>query len=302
MAAVFIYSDKPQLAAELVSFARQSSRESVVLVFSQEEASALAECGADKIYCLQGDSPLPESYAKATAALLQTEKAALFAVGSTARGRDLAARVAGTLDCAMISDITSVEFVGDGIAAARMLYGGAVIQSEQTDGFAVITVPAGKFEAAAGIAPVSNVPAAADSRVTLVERSEIAREGVDLTGAERVVCVGLGMDKADDMQMAAELATTLQAEIACTRGVAEERHWLPADRYIGISGAVVKPQLYLSLGVSGQVQHVYGIRDARIIAAIDASEKAPIFRAADYGIVGDMYEIVPLLIAALKNG
>jgi electron transfer flavoprotein alpha subunit len=77
-------------------------------------------------------------------------------------------------------------------------------------------------------------------------------------------------------------------------------HWLPASQYIGISGANIKPQLYLSMGVSGQVQHIFGVRDAKVIVAIDRNEKAPIFRAADYGIIGDMYEIVPLLIEALK--
>jgi electron transfer flavoprotein alpha subunit len=111
----------------------------------------------------------------------------------------------------------------------------------------------------------------------------------------------MGLDKKEDLSMIQELANCLSAEIGCTRGVAEERHWLPVEQYIGISGAVIRPKLYLCLGVSGQVQHVVGVRDAKLIVAVDINEKAPIFRSADYGIVGDMYEVVPLLVQALKN-
>jgi electron transfer flavoprotein alpha subunit len=111
----------------------------------------------------------------------------------------------------------------------------------------------------------------------------------------------MGMDKAEDMKIAQDLADAIGAVIACTRGIAEERHWLPVEQYIGISGAVIKPKLYISMGVSGQVQHVFGIRDAQIIVAVDTNEKAPVFKAADYGIVGDMYEVIPALTEALKK-
>ena len=97
------------------------------------------------------------------------------------------------------------------------------------------------------------------------------------------------------MKLAQDLAGKLGAEIGCTRSVAEDYHWLPNEAYIGLSGQKVKPQLYISMGVSGQVQHTAGIRDSKIIVAIDTNENAPIFAAADYGIVGDLYDIVPVL-------
>jgi electron transfer flavoprotein alpha subunit len=87
----------------------------------------------------------------------------------------------------------------------------------------------------------------------------------------------------------------------CTRGISEEKHWLPTEQYIGISGAVIKPQLCVSIGISGQVQHTIGIRDAKVIVAINNNEKAPIFKTSDYGVVGDLYEIVPLLTEASKK-
>jgi electron transfer flavoprotein alpha subunit len=300
MAGVYIYSDKQDLAAELVSFAKGSGKEAIILTFDEKAAEGIKNVGADKVYILKGDSPLAENYGKAIADLLRKEDAELFTVGSTARGRDIAARVAGYLDCAMVSDISSVSFAGGKLSTERMMYGGAVVQNEIIAGLCVVTVPAGKFEViSSSTAEIVTVDVEADNRVSLVETAPIVKQGADLSVAEKVICVGMAIDKAEDLQMAKDLADAIGGEIGCTRGIAEERHWLPVESYIGISGAVIKPKLYISMGVSGQIQHVFGIRDSQIIVAIDTNEKAPIFKAADYGIVGDMYEVVPLLTKAL---
>lgn len=299
MAEVFIYSDVPTIAAELVGFAKQSGKEASVLAFSQEEALALAGMGADKVCLLYGESSIAEDYCKAVAAYLTVEDASALLVGATVRGRDFAARVAGLLDCAMVSDASSVRFDDVDIICERSLYGGAVVQEELLTGLSVVTVPEGKFAPASGSSEIITIPAQADRRVTVLSSNPIVSHGTDLKVAEKVVSVGMGMDKVEDLQMARNLAARLGAEIGCTRGIAEERHWLPIEQYIGISGCQIKPKLYLTMGVSGQVQHVFGVRDAKLIVAIDVNEKALIFRSADYGIVGDMYEIVPLLTSAL---
>lgn len=300
MAGIYIYSDKTSLTAEIISFARQTGKTSSVLTFTQEAAIELSSKGADKVYLINGDSSIVENYSKAVAAFLKAEGAELLVVGATARGRDFAARVAGYLDCGMASDVSSLSFADGSVNCERMMYGGAVVQSEMLSGLSVVTVAAGKFESITGNAEITGVDLQADGRVSMVETYPIIKAGTDLNCAEKVVCVGMGLNKQEDIEMANALAAALDAEIGCTRGVAEERHWLPVGQYIGISGVVIKPQLYLSMGVSGQVQHVFGIRDAKIIVAINNNEKAPIFRSADYGIIGDMYEIVPLLTAALK--
>lgn len=301
MAGIYIYSDKLDIAAELIGFAKASEQTANVISFNQADANQLAQTGADNIFYLQGQSPRPESYGQVLAAFLKDQNADLFAVGATARGRDLAASVAGYLDCAMISDISSVNFADGKLTTERMMYGGAVVQSEEVSGLAVVTIAAGKFTPVSGTAAITIVEAASDNRVSQVETAPIVKEGVDLRQACSVVCVGLGLEKEADMQLAKDLAAALNAEIGCTRGIAEERHWLPVEQYIGISGAVIKPQLYLAMGVSGQVQHIFGVRDSKVIVAIDNNEKAPIFRSADYGIVGDMYEIIPLLTKALQG-
>ncbi|TGE37019.1 electron transfer flavoprotein subunit alpha/FixB family protein [Desulfosporosinus fructosivorans] len=301
MAGIYVFSDKLDIAAEIISFAKQTGKEVFALTFTEEAAAELAQHGSNKVYLLKGVSPIVENYSKSIAEFITKEGAELFVVGATARGRDIAARVAGYLDCGMVSDVSSLSYTDGILVCERMLYGGAVVQSEVLTGLSVVTVPAGKFEVCEGKSEIVTVNLEADTRVSLVARTPIIKGGVELNGADKIVCVGLGLDKEEDLQMARELATVLDAELGCSRGIAEERQWLPVEQYIGISGAVIQPQLYLSMGVSGQIQHMFGIRDSKIIVAIDSNEKAPIFRSADYGIVGDMYEIIPLLTETLRN-
>lgn len=298
MAGVYIYSDNPGLAAELVGFAKASGEQSFLFTLDEE---AVKNCGATKIYGIKGASPMIESYASALADFLKQEQAGLLAVGATARGRDLAARVAGYLDCGMVSDVTTASFIDGKLTASRMVYGGVIQQSEILEGLSVVTIPPGRFDPASGTGEIEVLALAADERIKLQATSPIVKEGGDLSRAERVVCVGMAFDQEAELDIARDLTQVLSAEMGCTRGIAEERHWLPAENYIGISGAVIKPALYISMGVSGQIQHVYGIRDAKIIVAVDTNEKAPIFKAADYGIVGDMHEIIPALTKALRG-
>lgn len=300
----FIYADKPGIACELIAFATSGGKRVKAISFQDEYAEVLARAGADKVLLLEGKSDLPESYARAIAELLKREEAEAFLVGATVRGRELAAKVAGYLDWAMVSDVSSLSIEDTKLVAGRLMYGGAVVQTEKIDGPAVITVPGGKFAASAGETregEIITIKVDSDPGVSLVDRAPIQRQGADLSAAEKVVSVGMGFAKREDLNLARELAVVLGAEMGCSRGVAEERKWMPADVYIGISGATIKPRLYLTIGVSGQVQHVVGVRDAKLIVAIDINESAPIFQAADYGIVGDLYEIVPLLTKELKD-
>jgi electron transfer flavoprotein alpha subunit len=304
MSGIYVYADKFELGAALLSLAAQSGKEVCAITFDQDQAHELANYGADRLLVLNGDSPLPESYAKVIAELLKKENAELFLVGSTARGRELAAKTAGYLDCGMVSDAASLAFEAERTVTTRLMYGGSVLQTESINRLTVVTVPAGKFEAAKNESKkgvISSLEVKSDQRVSIVEILPIKKSGTDLAAADKVVCIGMGLDKPEDIKMAQDLAQALGGEIGCTRGIAEERHWLPVQSYIGISGANVKPSLYISMGVSGQIQHVVGIRDSKIIVAVDTNDKAPIFKAADYGIVGDMYEIIPLLTKALKN-
>ncbi|OPX84821.1 MAG: Acryloyl-CoA reductase electron transfer subunit beta [Pelotomaculum sp. PtaB.Bin104] len=302
MSGIYVYSDKPDIVAELVGFGRGTGENIHIIACTSVEAENCAELSADKVIFLKGDNDMVENYAKPIAELLQAEGALLFVVGATPRGRDLAARVAGYLNCGMVSDVSSVIYENGKTITKRLIYGGALVRKESFSGFGVVTVPAGIFEPSGNEkAEVVTVEVQPDKRAKIVSISPILREGVDLTAAEKIICVGMGLDKEDDMQMAKDLSQVIGAEIGCTRGVAEDRRWLPVDSYIGLSGITVKPKLLISIAVSGQIQHAVGIRDSKIIVAINTDIKAPIFSVCDYGIVGDMYEVVPMLIKALKN-
>lgn len=303
MTRIFIYADKPELCGELITLSQELGQSSCVIALNREDAEQVSGRGAEQVFCLKGDSKLPEDYASAMAELLQAEKAGLFLVGATVRGRDIAAQVAAHLQCGLVGDAMSVKLNGDQLETTRMMYGGAVVQTACMNGFNVITVPAGKYQsAAAGSASAAIVEREVQvaPRVEILERVPIEKQSADLSAAKRVVCIGLGLEDQAELQMAQELSSALDAALACTRPIAEEKGWMPADSYIGISGKSIRPELYIGLGVSGQVQHTVGIRDAKVIVAVNNNEKSPIFRIADYGIVGDVKEIMPLLTQASK--
>jgi electron transfer flavoprotein alpha subunit len=135
--------------------------------------------------------------------------------------------------------------------------------------------------------------------VRVVERKPKGGEGINLEDAEVIVCAGRGVAKEEDLATIRELVAALHAELACTRSLATDFHWLSEERILGLSGKRVKPRLYLGIGVSGQIQHTVGVSGARVIAAINSDKDSLIFQMADYGIVGDLYEVVPKLVKRL---
>ncbi|NKY12470.1 electron transfer flavoprotein subunit alpha/FixB family protein, partial [Cellulomonas hominis] len=140
----------------------------------------------------------------------------------------------------------------------------------------------------------------APAAVRVVESRPAAATGPDLRAARRVVTVGRGLKAREDLALVDALADALGAATACTRPLAEGVGFFPKDRYVGVSGRTVSPDLYLALGVSGQVQHMVGARGSRTVVAVNSDPEAPIFREADYAVVGDLYQVVPALTEALR--
>ncbi len=306
MDTAYVYSEKPVLAAQLVGLAKSFEvKEVLAIAFDDESSAALSNCGADGIIELSGDSAMPENNARSLASWLSDAFAVdpgLLIVGATSIGRDLSARVAGYLDCGFSGDIISAELAeDDAISTTRSEYGGAVVLAETLPLPAVITVPAGRFDAASGAASIIDKGTLEpDTRIEVTGTTPIVKEGIDLSRAKAIVGVGMGFSAREDIALAEDLAAVIDAGIGCTRGIAEERHWLSTEQYLGLSGLTVAPDLYVAVGMSGQVQHLAGVRDSKVIVAINKNEEAPIFKAADYGIVGDLYEVLPALTAALK--
>lgn len=310
---ILVYSESETNAFELISQAQRFRRGEVVAALLDGNDPARAQSyfayGAAKVYtashpALQDRRPGP--VASALAQLVEAAKADTVFIDSARRGKELAGRLAQKLGAACVTDATDVRWIDGAWQVDRAGLGGNTVVTERiTAPRAVIAVMPKTFELGEReerSGQIIAVPVRVDpSPVQVVERKPKGGEGANLEDAAVIVCVGRGVAKQEDLALAQELAQTLHAEIACTRSLATDYHWLSEERMIGLSGKRVKPHLYLGLGVSGQIQHTVGITGAKVIAAINTDKEAPIFQMADYGIVGDLYEVVPKLVKRLKS-
>lgn len=314
MAGVWVFAEKGEQVLELLNAGRRLADElkTTLTAFALQDraqAEKYIAHGADEVLLLQslaGDQPL-EDYVPVIAGAARQKEPDIFLLSATPRGRDMAARIAARLETGLCSGCMSLRLdENKRLIMERMMFGGAAVQTTVClTRPRMATIPPRTFEPAPAQAnrtgKIHELPAPGPGAVKVVERRPRARETVDITEAKVIVAVGRGVEKQEDIGLARDLAAVIGGEVGCTRPVAEELHWLPEDRYLGISGQKVKPDLYIGLGVSGQIQHISGIRDAKVICAVNRDENAPIFEAADYGIVGDLYEVVPKLIAELRK-
>lgn len=248
-----------------------------------------------------------DGYAAALAAVVDAEAPALVLAAHTYQARDFMPTLATRCGRALVSDCVAVAADGDAFRFTRPVFQARLLADVRAEGPApcFATLQAGAVRADSlqkGSAPVEIRPTAVTAPVR--QRPEPpfteARQAVDLTAAERIVSVGRGIKGPEHLDLVRQLAEALGAELAASRPICDNG-WLPMDRQIGSSGQTVAPKLYLALGISGAIQHVVGMKGARTIVAVNKDPEAPIFEIADYGIAGDLFEIVPALIAELKR-
>ncbi len=304
ISSIFVVSDSTDVLTELCAGARSLANRVTAVVFSDEAgANALAGCGADSLFFCPTADAAPEDYASAIADEVKKESSAIVIVYNSIRGRQIAGKIGVYLDTAVLSSINEAEAADDKLSFRRVVYGGTAQRKEYfTKPYGVVTVGSGIFECnatgqtAASISPLTAAPQAG---VKLVSRNEKTEGTVNLVAAKRIVDVGRGLAAEEDLAMCRSLAEALGGEVGCSRPVAENNKWMPKSSYMGITGVQVKPELLIALGVSGQVQHIGGINKSKVIVAINKDKAAPIFKNADFGLVGDMYKIVPALIEKL---
>jgi electron transfer flavoprotein alpha subunit len=226
-------------------------------------------------------------------------------MGHTSYGIELAPRLAAALNTPLATDCIDLSFEDDGFTVTRQIYGGkvnvkAIVRKAETY---MVTIRQATFTAQKPaqltIAQIIQIPSPLTEEISekrFIQYVLPPPGGVDITAAEKLVGIGRGIKDQANMLMMEELAKTLGAVVACSRPIVD-KGWLPSDRQVGSSGKTVKPKLYFAIGISGAFQHILGMKSSDLIIAVNKDPNAPIFSFADYGIVEDLFKIVP----SLKN-
>ncbi len=301
----------PTTLEMLTKAAEVGKAEAVLLGPAPEDAAqTLAKYGASKIY--RSADPVYRDYltlpaVETVAGLIQNHNPAVMLFASSYSGRDLAAALSAKLDCGAITDVG--DFVlKNGTVEATIPALGASYQNTSTlvsQGTKLLLVRPKSFEPKINEQPVSveEVAPASDEalrKVHMKERVTVKREGPQLDGAKMIISGGRGLKGPEHFAMLQELADLLGAAVGATRA-AVDAGWVPYALQIGQTGKTVKPDLYIACGISGAVQHLSGMKTSKTIISINKDADAPIFQYSDFGVVGDVFKVIPQLIEELKN-
>jgi electron transfer flavoprotein alpha subunit len=301
---------------EAVAAAQQAGGPVKVAVLgSGLDAPASELSAADLAEVIILDSPAlaeytADGYVAALTGLVAQESPSLVFLPHTYQTRDFAPALAAGLGRSLVTDVTAITKEGTALRYTRPVFQGKLTAEVEAVGppphFVTFQIGAFRGDAAArgaSAAPLRKADVAIDAGA-IRQKPEApfkeAKQAVDLSQAERIVAVGRGIKGQEHLKIAEQLAHAMGAELAASRPICDAG-WLPMDRQIGSSGQTVAPKLYVALGISGAIQHLVGMKGSRTIVAINKDPEAPIFEVADFGIVGDLFEIVPAMIAELNK-
>jgi electron transfer flavoprotein alpha subunit len=314
---VLVYSDNKNLTIELLSKGSEISKdlgEKLLAVVIGEGYDKLAEeyiaFGADEVFIVENEMEFfkSEEYSDILEKIIDETKNDYIIIGSNKNGKELASRLAGKIEAGCIVDCSDIYLQDKKLTAERNVYSGNAIAVEQfISKPCILTVaskvfdPLNKDDKHKGDI-VKKKYEFDKSSSKIINVKEMQSESVNVEDAEIIVSCGRGFKNKDDIKFASDLADTLKGKtIGCSRPIAADLKWLSEDHWIGLSGHKVKPKLYIAAGISGQIQHIAGMRESGIIVAINKDPEALIFKSADYGIVGDLYEVLPKLTTAIKD-
>jgi electron transfer flavoprotein alpha subunit len=275
----------------------------------QSYANELIAHGADRVVVVESDklkTYTPDGYGQALMAVIDAEKPEGIVFGHTALGKDLSPKLATKLNAGLVSDVVAIEEKDGELLFTRPIYSGKAFEKKAvTDGIVFVTVRPNNIPALArDDARSGNVESLSvdikDLRTIVKEIVRKTAEGVDLSEAKVIVAGGRGVKSAEGFKPLQELADVLGGAVGASRGACDAGY-CDYSLQIGQTGKVVTPDLYIACGISGAIQHLAGMSNSKVIVAINKDPEAPIFQVADYGIVGDLFEVVPLLTAEFKK-
>lgn len=298
-----IVIDERRIGGMLNAARKLGGQITAAVVGSRALADIISGWGFDRVLCFETAEGIPaEAYAAQIAEAIAAEAPRLVLGSDAPVSRMLLGPAAAKLNAALLSAVRALVADGARIVASRATAEGKVLEDIEVQGaLAVIFDGADVAISSTQSVPVEMVMLADPGGTVRLIETVKAEESSGLLTAERVVGVGMGLKAKDDLKLIAELADAMHAEIACSLPTCDNMRWLPAHRVVGSSHSQIAPKLYIAVGISGQPQHMSGIRDAKIVVAVNNDPEARIFKNCSYGIVGDLYKIVPALIMAFKN-
>ena len=296
-----VVGDQPAIG-NLITVARSlGGQVAAVVAGPRSVAETVAASGVDKVvWCVAPEDTPAEASAVVVADTVAADPPRVVLGGRNPGERVLLGAAAARLRAAVLTGARSVRLDGDTTIVVNAVFGDISDETVAVSGPLALLLDGGSVPPAVGSSvPIEEV-AAAPLGMKVIETRMSGFEEVDLGAAQHVIGVGRGLKAKEDLALIDALAQALQAEIACSRPVAEGLNWMGKDRYIGSSGAHIAPRLYLAVGISGQLQHMVGVTGAETIVAINSDPNAAVFSQTDYGLVGDLYQLVPAITAALK--
>ena len=292
------FSDEQQLLLPIISLLRKNG--TVDVITQGDSAKSLEKSGARKIFLVE-DSNRTDSVADLIAEKMKAGEYTHAFFASTVNGRDVAGLVSGKTGMKAVAEINSLVLDGNTVKTKRFFYGGKSIVEEESDAKIFTFVPG--ISEASEADTVSQVEKLAlkPSKINVVSVEEKNTGGVDIEKSQAIVSVGRGIGNKEGLSVVEPLAAVLNGVVAGSRPVCLDYHWLSEDRQVGLSGKKVRPKVYIAIGISGQIQHIAGMRGSKVVIAINKDKSAPIFEECDYGIVGDLFQIVPKIVEGMKK-
>jgi len=312
---VLVYSDDKNLTIELLNkgseLAKQMNKKLIAVNIGKDDFSKeYIAHGADQVLVVETDLDnfKAEEFTEILEKIIKETNSETILIGSNKNGKELAPRLAARFETGCITDCTNIYFKNNTLETERIVYSGNGVAIEKFNSKPyIVTIPSKVFdplpkdEKRSG-ETIKKKFDVEKSTSKIVKVQEMKTEGVNVEDAEIIVSCGRGFKNKEDIKIIEELAEVIKGRtVGCSRPIAADLKWLSEDHWIGLSGHKVKPKLYIACGISGQIQHIAGMRDSGVIVAINKDPEALIFKSADYGIVGDLYQVVPKLTSAIKE-